>query len=112
MNDANLQAILSAIRSVLVAIGSWFATKGFLDDATVQQLIGAVMVILPLIWGIFDKFRSENATKAREVTAINIGIIKADNTVGLTPLATAATATALIESLAPAIPPAPTEHSL
>ena len=66
-----------------------------------QAMVGAVMVILPIVWGVVDKIQAERAAKAREVIAVNAGIIIADATAGQTPLASPATAPAIIAAFAP-----------
>lgn len=104
MDDASKQAILSAIRSILIAIGSILGAKGYADDATVQAMIGAVMVILPVLWGVWDKYQAEHKTAAREVVAVNAGIKKADATTGPTPPASPEAAKAIIATFAPEVP--------
>lgn len=74
MNEDMKQALMSAIRSTLVAVGAALSAKGLLDSATMQTIVGAVMVIIPALWGVWDKFRAESAAKAREVAAVNAGI--------------------------------------
>lgn len=101
MSTETRQAILSAIRSILIAIGSILATRGYVDDETVQAMVGAVMVILPIVWGVADKIQAERAVKAREVVAVNAGIVIADATVGQTPLASPDTAPAIIAAFSP-----------
>src|SRR5450759_4753267 len=97
MDDATKQALFSAFRSILIAAGAALTAKGYLDDATVNSMVGAAMVIAPAIWGIFDKMRSEQATKAREVVALNAGIQVADATPGKTNPVSAAAAPAVLE---------------
>jgi len=70
MSDVVLQSILSAIRSILIALGSLVTLKGWADDATIQAVIGAIMVILPAIWGVVNKVLSERRTKVREKVAV------------------------------------------
>ena len=103
MNDASKQAILSAVRSILIAIGSVLGAKGYMDDATVQGMIGAVMVVLPILWGVWEKYQSERKTAAREVVAVNAGIKVADATEGPTPAASPEVAKAIIEIFAPEV---------
>lgn len=105
MNDANKQAVFSAVRSILIALGSMLVARGYIDDGTAQSMIGAAMVILPLVWGVLDKYLSEQKTKDREVIAVNAGIIVADITDGPTPKATPETAKAIIEVFAPEVQP-------
>ncbi|MGP1665725.1 MAG: Pam3-gp28 family putative phage holin, partial [Rhodanobacter sp.] len=58
MEDGTKAAVLSAIRSILIAVGSMLAAKGYIDDGTVQSMIGAVMVIIPVLWGVLDKYQT------------------------------------------------------
>lgn len=80
MNDAAKQALLSALRSILVAIGAVIAKNGYADDATINQVIGAVMVIAPIAWGIYDKYASEARTKEREAVAAEAATVAATTT--------------------------------
>jgi hypothetical protein len=104
MNDPTSQALLSALRSILIALGGLLTAKGYVDNATVQTIIGAVMVIAPAAWGVVDKVLAERKTQAREATAVNAGIQAADATPGPTPAASPAVAQMII---AAAVPPAP-----
>lgn len=74
MNETTKQSLLSAVRSILIVVGTLLVTKGMVDDATVQAVIGATMTILPILWGIWDKKEAEQRTQAREVVAVNAGI--------------------------------------
>ena len=70
MTEAMKQAILSGVRSALITVGSIFAAKGWIDDATVQAVVSAVVVVASAVWGAWDKFRAEDAAKVREVAAV------------------------------------------
>jgi heme A synthase len=85
MDEAKKQAVLSAIRTLLAVAGTWIVSKGWADDAMVQQVLGAIMVLAPLVWGMWDKFTTEEKTKDREVEAFKVGVTVADNVVGPTP---------------------------
>lgn len=61
MDEAQKQALFSAIRSVLVAVGGVVTAKGYADDALVQGVIGVVMMILPAIWGVWAGWKKEKA---------------------------------------------------
>ncbi|MBI4291339.1 MAG: hypothetical protein HY661_07670 [Betaproteobacteria bacterium] len=100
--NATRQAVLSAIRSILIAIGSSWVTKGYVDSATVDSLIGAAMIIVPVIWGVWDKYRAERLARARETVAVNVGITAA-NVQGQTALLGAQEARGAIASVAPTI---------
>jgi len=104
MNEASKQALLSALRSILIAAGS---SLGLLSETTLNEVVGAVMVIIPIAWGIWDKFRAEAATQARETVAVNVGIAVADRTAGATPPVPSANVPAVIEAFAPVAAVAP-----
>ena len=55
MNDAMKLGLMSVLRTVLVAVGSFAVTKGWIDDATMQQVVGGLVVILTAVWGFLDK---------------------------------------------------------
>lgn len=85
MSEATLQAFLSVLRSLLIVGGTYLTSGGYLSGGNVEQLIGVVMVLVPLFWGIFQKYTAERKTKAREVVAVQVGISVADATLGPTP---------------------------
>ena len=85
MDDATKAATLSAVRSVLLAVGSALAARGYLDSAAVNEIAGAIMVIGPAAWGIASKFTADRKAKEREAIALNAGIRHADATAGPTP---------------------------
>lgn len=69
MTDVDRQALMSALRSILIAVGAALTAHGYLNEATANELVGAVLTIAPIIWGIADKYASERHTVAREVAA-------------------------------------------
>lgn len=97
LDEATKQAILSAIRVVLVAAGSVLTTKGVVDAETVNTIIGAAMVILPAVWGIYDRFQTARRAEKQEMVAVNAGMAKSDQTAGPTrPAASPAEAKAIV----------------
>ena len=107
MNDeAHKQAAWSAVRTLLAAVGAWMATHKYIDADAVNEIVGAVMIIGPLVWGVWDKYKTEAKTKAREAVAVNVGIAVADRTAGLTAPVPPANVPAVIEAFAPVAPAA------
>ena len=51
MNDK----ILSVIRHLLTAVGSILLTKGLLDEAMLEEVVGATITLIGFAWGIWDK---------------------------------------------------------
>jgi FtsH-binding integral membrane protein len=86
VDETSKAALLSALRTLLAAGGAWMATHQYIDSAMANEIVGAVMIIIPLVWGAYDKFKVERETKQRETAAVNAGIVIADKTVGPTPL--------------------------
>lgn len=107
MDDVTKQTILSGVRSILIAVGTILATKGIIDEGQWSIIVGALMAIIPAVWGIYDKIQSERKTNARENVAVNAGITFADSTDGQTPLIPASDTKAVIENFAPVVPPTP-----
>ena len=103
MDNATVQALLSAVRSVLIAIGATLVAKGYLTNENVNAIVGGLLVIGPLIWGIMQKVFAEREAKARVVTALKVGIAVADSTVGPTPIPPDSKIPALIETVAPSL---------
>lgn len=85
MDETQKQAVLSAVRTLLGVAGGYLVGKGLVTEEVMAQVIGAVMALVPLAWGMWNAKRSEEKTKAREVVAVNVGIAVADSTAGPTP---------------------------
>lgn len=104
MSEELKQSILSIIRNVLSAVGGYLTGKGMVSAEVVQQGIGVVMVVAPLIWGVWEKYQQERKMKEREAVAVNVGIAVADRTPGATPPVPVDKAPAVIEAFKPIVP--------
>lgn len=71
MDDAQKQSIFSAIRSVLIAIGGVFVANGKLSAESLNTYVGTAMVVLPLIWGVWERFTSAKTAKLVTAVAVN-----------------------------------------
>ena len=98
MTDATIQALLSVLRSLLIVGGSWLTANGYLSGGNVEQLIGAICVLVPLLWGAWQKFAAERKAAAREVVAVNVGIVVANGTTGPAAAVPAVVVPALIKA--------------
>lgn len=103
MTPAVLQAVLSALRSILIAVGAYLVSIGFLTSENTDQITGAVLVVVPLLWGIYQKIQSERKTKTREVIAVNVGLVVADATIGPTPAIAPAQVPAVLGAIGPRV---------
>lgn len=106
MDEGQKQALFSAIRSLLVVGGTWAVAHGYATDAMVTEIIGAIAVIGPILYGVYQKFEAERLTKVREAKAVNVGIAIADATPGTTPAIAAENVPQIIAAVPPAIPTA------
>lgn len=51
----NKQSILGIVRHVLTFAGGYVAAKGIVDQAMVNEAIGAIMTIVGIAWSVADK---------------------------------------------------------
>lgn len=70
MDDVTKQAVLSAIRSLLAVAGGALATHGLISSDAANEAIGALMVIIPVVWGVWDKYHAEVKTQTRIAEAL------------------------------------------
>jgi hypothetical protein len=88
MDPVTQAALRSLLRTLLAAGGAWLVTHNYFDRGSADQIIGALMIIVPAAWGALDKRWTEQKAKNRELVAMNAGIVVADHTEGTTPLVT------------------------
>lgn len=69
----NQEQFLSLLRTILQVAGGALVTKGYVDDATMQATIGAILTIGATAWGIYarrDNGLVESAAAVPGVTEI------------------------------------------
>lgn len=96
--------LLGQLRTALAVIGGIVVAKGYIDSGTATMISGIIVALAPFAWSALSKWQAEKAAKAREAVAFNSGIIKADNTVGPTPLVPLAEVAKVIQAIAPTLP--------
>ena len=101
MEEQQKQAILSAVRTGMGVVGGILTTYGWADEEMIAQLTGALMILIPFFWGVWDKYNAEAKTKERETVAVNVGIAVADRTLGVTPPISAERTPEVIAAFAP-----------
>lgn len=47
--------IAGIIRHVLTAVGGYLVAKGWVDESTLPEVIGAIITIGGVVWSIFQK---------------------------------------------------------
>ena len=51
----NKELILGVVRHVLTFAGGFLITKGIIDEALSQEIIGGVVSLVGLVWSIWTK---------------------------------------------------------
>lgn len=51
----NKQSILGIVRHILTFAGGYIAAKGIVDQAMVNEAIGAIMTIAGIAWSVAEK---------------------------------------------------------
>jgi hypothetical protein len=106
MNDQTMQSILGLLRTVLAALGGLMVAKGLVSSDTLNQYIGAFMIVVPAIWSVWEKIKESQAAAAKAHDALNAGIALANaSPVNLAPVS-AVNAPAVLAAVA-ASPPVP-----
>ncbi|HSW83518.1 MAG TPA: hypothetical protein VLH12_08590 [Usitatibacter sp.] len=103
MNDAHAETVLTALRALLIAFGGQLVSRGYTDNNTVNEVVGSLMVLIPAAWAAAAHYRAEAKAQAREAVAVNVGIVKADSTVGPTPLVSPTNTQAVIAQYKPLV---------
>jgi hypothetical protein len=97
------QAALSVVRSVLNSAGTILVFNGLIKQEVFDQLLGAAIVITPVLWGMWQKYQAERAAKHRETVAVAVGMVIADATIGATPLIPPIKVPEVLAAIAPRI---------
>lgn len=58
----NSNELAGVARAILAACGGYFVSRGLVDEATLQQIIGAVITLGVAAWSIWAKRRAAAAT--------------------------------------------------
>lgn len=64
----------TATRYLLALAGGWLATHGYIPNADINDLVSAIMILGPIIWGIWVNHRTEDKAKVREMVAVQAGL--------------------------------------
>jgi hypothetical protein len=49
------EQILSIVRHSMTFIGGLLITKGYIDDAQLAEISGAIVSLISIVWSILDK---------------------------------------------------------
>ena len=75
--DASLDGVFSAIRALLIALGSALAAKGLENTGAYFWIMtgaGSIMVVGPAAWGVIIAIRRVNWAKLLQAVGVQAGI--------------------------------------
>ena len=55
MNTLSGEQIWGIVRTILAAAGGWVVAKGYVDNATLQAVIGALGTLFIAAWSVWSK---------------------------------------------------------
>jgi hypothetical protein len=65
----NKEQFLGVIRHIITAVGMVGVVKGYLDEASLTLIIGAIITAASGIWSIFDKTEAQTQKKVESFQA-------------------------------------------
>lgn len=51
----NVEQVWGVVRTILAALGGWVVAKGYVDDATLQAVLGALGTLFVAGWSVWSK---------------------------------------------------------
>lgn len=64
------------VRTVLVSAGSILVTKGYVDDETLNQIVGALIVLGMGVWSVIQKKGAAKKVEVAAQTGVNPDTVK------------------------------------
>lgn len=55
--------ITSVLRGVLISAGTYLVTKGYISAEGLSSAVGAILVVIPIAWGAWQKVHANNKLK-------------------------------------------------
>lgn len=66
----NLDQIMSLVRAVLAIAGTILTTHGTVNETMWQQIAGAVIILVPIVWGMFVQSDTAKLKAAAQVDGV------------------------------------------
>lgn len=77
----NMAVFLQILRYALIGIGTWVVSKGWTDNATVEWVVGGVLTIVPVVWGLWSR---RPTAQIEQVAALpNVKLVVTDEATAL-----------------------------
>jgi NADH:ubiquinone oxidoreductase subunit 6 (subunit J) len=73
MDDVQKEQALSAIRTLLAIAAGFLVGHGYVNEVMATELVGAIMALVPIVWGFINKQNAEKKTQLRVEQAYNAG---------------------------------------
>lgn len=63
VGSTRVSAALTIARYVMVAAGGIFVSRGYLTDEQLNDVIGAILIVVPTLWGAYLAWRNNEQKK-------------------------------------------------
>lgn len=74
MTNPDTQQLQTAARYLLFFAGTWLATHGYIPNADVNDLVSAILIIVPPVWAFVSNELAKRQAVKEQVKAIQSGI--------------------------------------
>ena len=70
----NQEQITSILRQILLVLGGSLVTKGYIDAATLNSIIGAVLILGGSFWAIYSRRQAGILASAADIPGTSIQV--------------------------------------
>lgn len=74
-NGAHTQAALSSLRTILAVAGGFAVGRGWITTEQSAEIIGVLVALVPLVWGVWNSYTTEAKAQVREADALVVGAV-------------------------------------
>ena len=79
MDDVQKEQLYSALRTLLAVASGFLVGHGYFTDVQATEIVGAVMVVVPIVWGVLQKKQAAQKSDERAQAAYNAGTSQMPN---------------------------------
>lgn len=63
VGSTRVTTTMTAVRYLMVFAGGTLVSRGYLTDTELNDVVGAVLIIVPTVWGAYIAWRNNNQKK-------------------------------------------------
>lgn len=64
-----IDIVVPVLRQILIALGTWLASVGYIDDGMIDVIVGLGVNVATLAWWAYDRHRINKANKLAKAAA-------------------------------------------